>query len=63
MMDNIKLKELYTGDLKKPEAIVNAQNDEAKQEIQEEQIYAPKVSLFFSFDIVNSTMYKSLTGN
>lgn len=63
MMDNIKLKKLYTGDLKKPEAIVNAQNDEAKQEIQEEQIYTPKVSLFFSFDIVNSTMYKALTGN
>lgn len=32
-MENIKLKEVYTDDLKKPEAIVSAQNDESKQEI------------------------------
>lgn len=51
-MENIKLKEVYTDDLKKPEAIVSAQNDESKQEIHEEQIYIPKVSLFFSFDIL-----------
>lgn len=30
---------------------------------EKEQMHYPKVHLFFSFDIVNSTMYKAMTGN
>lgn len=65
-MDNknrTKTVEVFVGDLKKPEAIVEAQYGEKNQTNEEEQEYFPKVCLFFSFDIVNSTMYKSLTGN
>ena len=50
-------------DLKRPEAIVEAQfdvNNETREK--KEQGYYPRVNLFFSFDIVNSTMYKSVTG-
>lgn len=51
-------------DLKRPDAIVEAQNDDIDETIgKKEQDYYPRVNLFFSFDIVNSTMYKSVTGN
>lgn len=56
---------LFFEDLKRPEAIVEAQyNYNNKDDIErKEQDYYPRVNLFFSFDIVNSTMYKSVTGN
>lgn len=50
-------------DLKRPEAIVEAQNNIDKPKEMKELDYYPRVNLFFSFDIVNSTMYKSVTGN
>lgn len=56
--------ESYLEGLKRPDAIVEAQNDvENGTDEEKEQNYYPRVSLFFSFDIVNSTMYKSVTGN
>ena len=62
-LKEIKNNEGFFEDLKKPEAIIEAQQDQNKGMNEEEQEYFPKVNLFFSFDIVNSTMYKSLTGN
>lgn len=65
-MSNYKTKvnELLFEDLMRPDAIIEAQNDVESNNIGEkEQNYYPRVSLFFSFDIVNSTMYKSVTGN
>lgn len=54
----------YFEDLKRPEAIVEAQNNINNEIVEKkEQDYYPRVNLFFSFDIVNSTMYKSVTGN
>ena len=51
-------------DLKRPDAIVEAQNNHMDELIEKkEQNSYPRVKLFFSFDIVNSTMYKSVTGN
>lgn len=41
-----------------PEDIINAQKNENI-----EQKHRPRVHLFFSFDIVNSTLYKTMTGN
>lgn len=56
--------ELLFDDLKKPEAIVEAQySSEIIPEENEEQNHFARVGLFFSFDIVNSTMYKTVTGN
>lgn len=45
-----------------PEAVVNAQKDISIYG-KEEQEHSSKVNLFFSFDIVNSTMYKMMTAN
>lgn len=64
MDQNEKNMQLYFDDLKRPDAIVNAQKDVESNSVEgKEQNYYPRVSLFFSFDIVNSTMYKSVTGN
>lgn len=49
------------GDLSVPDAVINAQKNASEKETG--QKYYPKVYLFFSFDIVNSTMYKTTTGN
>lgn len=45
---------------KPPEEILVAQQQYGNDN-KEEQVHAPEVHLFFSFDIVNSTMYKTLT--
>lgn len=51
-------------DLQRPATIVEAQSNFNNETIEKkEQDYYPRVNLFFSFDIVNSTMYKSITGN
>lgn len=45
-----------------PKEIINAQN-EISSNNEEEQKHSSKVNLFFSFDIVNSTIYKQMTAN
>lgn len=45
-----------------PNAVINAQSNCENSEEKEQKHY-PTVHLFFSFDIVNSTKYKTLTGN
>ena len=45
---------------KPPEEILAAQQQYGNDN-KEEQVHSPEVHLFFSFDIVNSTMYKTLT--
>lgn len=61
---NMDKMELLFDDLEKPEAIVEAQySSEATSEENKGQSHFARVGLFFSFDIVNSTMYKTMTGN
>ena len=61
--ENTKEIQINIDDLMKPIAIVEVQEDnKADDKKDKEQSNFPQVILFFSFDIVNSTMYKSLTG-
>ena len=50
-------------DLPVPPEVISASATKPDQSSSKEQEHYPSVLLFFSFDIVNSTMYKSMTGN
>ena len=55
-----ELDTLLPEDISVPEAVRIAQQDTISS-AKKEQKYNPRVHLFFSFDIVNSTSYKNLT--
>ena len=46
-----------------PEEVISASASKPNHISKKEQQHYPSVLLFFSFDIVNSTMYKTMTGN
>lgn len=46
-----------------PEEVISASATKPNHISKKEQQHYPSVLLFFSFDIVNSTMYKTMTGN
>ena len=50
-------------DVPVPTEVASASVLDSESIEEKEQMHYPKVHLFFSFDIVNSTMYKALTGN
>lgn len=51
------------GNFPVPAEVASAGKEHSENAEEKEQMHYPKVHLFFSFDIVNSTMYKALTGN
>lgn len=51
------------GDFPVPAEVASAGVLDSENIKEKEQMHYPKVHLFFSFDIVNSTMYKAMTGN
>lgn len=51
------------GNFPVPAEVTSAGKEGSENAEGKEQMHYPKVHLFFSFDIVNSTMYKALTGN
>lgn len=51
------------GNFPVPAEVASAGKEDSENAEETEQMHYPKVHLFFSFDIVNSTMYKALTGN
>lgn len=51
------------GNFPVPAEVASAGKEDSENAEEKEQMHYPKVHLFFSFDIVNSTMYKALTGN
>ncbi len=61
-MDLTNEKNLILGDLKIPDEIKNEMTSDTVDNDREERSKA-ELNLFFSFDIVNSTKYKTLTGN
>lgn len=51
------------GNFPVPAEVASAGKEHSENAEEKEQMHYPKVHLFFSFDIVNSTMYKALTAN
>ena len=49
-------------DVPVPTEVASASVLDSESIEEKEQMHYPKVHLFFSFDIVNSTMYKTMTG-